>query len=47
MDKVIHTFSKGINLKINIIAWLEFELASSDVTVKHINPYATGTQIDR
>ena len=33
VDKGIHTFSKGISLKVNLINQLEFELAYYDVTV--------------
>ena len=29
----VHTFLKGISLKVNIIAWLEFELAYFEVAV--------------
>ena len=39
----LHTFLKGISLKMNIIVLLEFELASYDVTVQLISHYTTGT----
>ena len=42
-DKRIHTFSKGIRLKVNVIAILEFELSYFKVTVQHFSHYATGT----
>ena len=32
-DKRVHTFSKDISLKLNVIVRLEFELAYHDVTV--------------
>ena len=41
-DKVVHTFPKGICLKLNIIALLEFELAYYDVAVWHISHYTVG-----
>ena len=42
-DKGIHTFPKGISLKVKVIALLEFELAYHDVAVEHISKYTTGT----
>ena len=33
----VHTFSKCICLKVNIIAWLEFELAYFEAAVQHFN----------
>ena len=38
-DKGIHTFSKGIYPKVNVIAWLEFELAYYDSTVQPFHHY--------
>ena len=38
----VHTFPEAINLKVNVIAWLEFELAYYDI-VLHINYYAKET----
>ena len=32
-DKGVHAFLKGISLKVNVIAQLEFELAYNNVTV--------------
>ena len=34
-DKAVHAFPKGISLKVNIIAQLEFELTHYDVAVHH------------
>ena len=39
---LIHTFPKGISLKVNIIEWSVFEL-TSEVAVYHISCYATIT----
>ena len=39
-DKDVHTFSKGICPKVNVIAWLEFKIACYDVAVQHISDYA-------
>ena len=36
------TFPKSISLKVNVIAWLEFELTVYKVAVQHISHYATG-----
>ena len=33
-SKELHTFPKGINQKVNVIAQLEFELANNDVTIQ-------------
>ena len=38
-----HIFLKGISLKVNVTAQLEFELAYSDFTVQHFNRYTTRT----
>ena len=46
----VHAFLKDISLKVNTIAWLEFELAYYDVAVRHISHNITEThaeQIDR
>ena len=37
----IYTFPKDISPKMNVIAWLEFELADYDVAVQHISHYVT------
>ena len=37
MDKGVHTFLKGVSLKVNVIVQLKFEIAYYDVAV------ATGT----
>ena len=40
--KGVHAFPKGINPKVNVIGWLEFELAYTDVVIEDFNHYATG-----
>ena len=45
-DKGVYAFPKSINPKVNVIAWLEFELAYYDVTVQHFNHYTTGNPLD-
>ena len=42
-DKGVNTFIKVISPKVNVIAGLEFELASNAVTVQHVSHCATGT----
>ena len=42
-DKGVHTFSKGICPKVNVIDRLEFELAFSDSAVHRFNHYTTRT----
>ena len=42
-NKCVHTYPKGINPKVNVIAWLEFELAYYDAVVYHANHSASGT----
>ena len=42
-DKNIHTFPKGICLKVNVIARLEFEFAYYDSVVHHFNYYTMRT----
>ena len=39
-DKLVHTFPKGISLKVNVIARLEFELTYYDAAVQHISHYS-------
>ena len=34
-DIGVHAFSKGISLRVNVIEWLEFELACCGVTVQN------------
>ena len=36
-NKRIHTFPKGISLKVNVIVRLEFELAYYDIAIQHVN----------
>ena len=43
VDESIHTFSKDITLKVNIIAQQEFELLHYYITVYHMIHYATWT----
>ena len=42
-DKEVHTFPKGICLKVNVIAWLEFKLTYDDSAVQWFNHYTTRT----
>ena len=42
-DKGVHTFPQDISLNVNVIAWLEFELAYYDSTVHRSNYYTTRT----
>ena len=42
-DKEIHTFLKGIRLKVNLIVWLEFELAYFEAAIQQFIHYAVGT----
>ena len=42
-DKGVHIFLKSINLKVNIIAQLEFELTYYDIVVQHVNHYTMET----
>ena len=41
--KGAHTFPKSMNLKVNIIAWLEFKLDYFKAAVQHFSYYATRT----
>ena len=41
--RLFHIFPKGISAKVNVIAWLEFELTYYNVTVQHVNHYTTET----
>ena len=43
VSKGVHTFPKGISLKVTIIAWMEFELTFYNVTVQHVSHDTTGT----
>ena len=36
---MVHTFLKGISLKVNVTVWLKFELAYYDVAVQHVSHY--------
>ena len=38
-DKGVHTFSKDIRAKVNVMVRQGFELAYYDVTVQHVNHY--------
>ena len=42
-DKGVHIFPKSITSKVKEIAWLEFELAYLETTLKHFNHYANET----
>ena len=37
------SFPKDIGPKVNVIAWLEFELAYLEAAVQHFSHYTTGT----
>ena len=39
----VHTFLRGINLEVNVIARLELELANFETAVLHICHYTTRT----
>ena len=36
----VHIFPKGISPKVNVIAWLEFELVYFEAAVQHFSQYA-------
>ena len=42
-DKGVHTFPKGICLKVNVIVRLEYELVYYDSAVHRFNHYTTRT----
>ena len=42
-EQGVHTFPKGICQKVNVIAWLEFELAYYDSAVHRPNHFTTRT----
>ena len=42
-DKRVHTFPKGICLKVNVIAWLEYGLAYYNSAVHRFNHYTMRT----
>ena len=42
---MVHTFSKGISPKVNVIVQLEFKLTYDNVTVKHISHCAMGAAL--
>ena len=39
---MVHTFLKGISLKVNVIVQMEVKLAYFKATVQHISHYAKG-----
>ena len=43
VNKRVHAFPKSIALKVNVITWLEFELADFNVAVKLVSHNATVT----
>ena len=45
MDKWLYTFAKGIFSQVNVIARLKIELTDFDITIQHINHYATVTPL--
>ncbi len=44
--KGVHAFPKGISLKLNVLARLDFEPAYNDVAIYHVNPDITRILID-
>ena len=46
-DKGIYTFPKSINLKVNVMVWLEFKLAYFKAVVQSFNHYAKLSNIPR
>ena len=45
-DQGVHTFPKGIFLKVNIIAQLEFEIVYYNPAVHRFNHYTTRTPLE-
>ena len=45
MNKKVYSFLKDVSPKVNIVAWLEFELAYYNVSLQHVNHYAMGTSL--
>ena len=45
-DKGLHTFPKSICRKVNVVKWLEFELAYYDSTGRRFNHYTTRTSLN-
>ena len=43
MDKGVHTFPKGIYLKVNVITRVEFELAYYNIAVQLVKHYSKAT----
>ena len=43
---MVHTFPKGINLEVNVIGRLEFELFYFKDTVHHFSHYIIGTTLN-
>ena len=44
-NKGVHAFPWGINLKVNVIPWLEFELAYSNIAFQNVSYKTTGTDL--
>ena len=42
-DKTVHIFPNGINPQMNVIAWMEFEVATIETAVQHFSHYSMGT----
>ena len=40
-DNKTHTFPKSISLKLNVLVWLEFELAYYDIAFQQVNHSTT------
>ena len=45
-DKGVHAIPKGISPRVNVMIWLDFELAYFKATVQHFSHYATETLPD-
>ena len=41
--KVVHTFWESLNLNVNVVEWVQFELVFYDVTVQYVNYNAMET----
>ena len=43
MNERVHAFPKGISPKVNVIAWLEFELTHYKTVVQYVDHYTADT----
>ena len=44
-DKRIHTFTKVISLKVNVMAELDFKLVYYNVAIQHVSLYVTESNL--